>query len=526
VRLRGERYHEVVGRSVAEAAAWAEGLSFSGDRARIAAAPLAELEGRLSFVLEVGLGYLGLDRRAATLSGGEMQRLRLAAQLGSGLTGALYVLDEPTIGLHPRDTGRLLGNLRKLADMGSTVLMVEHDADTIRAADHLIDMGPSGGRGGGRVVAAGPPASVLADPSSPTARALKDAGELAVASSRACRGDAGEAIELVGARVHNLCGDTLRVPLGRMTVVAGVSGSGKSTLVQKVLYPAVRRVLGLTGPDPGAYETLRLPRALARAVAVDQSPIGRTPRSVPATFLGVWDEVRKLFAASPDAQVKGFGPARFSFNSAAAGGRCPVCDGNGVIAHEMSFLPDVTTPCDACGGGRFEPATLDVRYLGLSIGEVLDLTAEEAARAFAAHPRIRGPLATMCDLGVGYLHLGQGSHTLSGGEAQRLKLASELTAGARHEPTLYVLDEPTTGLHLADVARLVAVLDRLVDRGDTLVVIEHHPAVIASADHVVELGPEGGAGGGRVVAQGTPRRVASRKTATGAVLRALFERGG
>src|SRR5262249_23486449 len=308
VRLAGERYHEVVGRSVADAAAWSKKLSFSGDRARIAEAPLAELLGRLPFVMEGGLGYPGVDRPAGPpLRGGA------APELGSGLTGALYVLDEPTIGLHPRDTGRLLGNLRKLADMGSTVLMVEHDADTIRAADHLIDMGPSGGRGGGRIVAQGKPSVGLAGPASPTGRALKDAGELAVASARVCRGDADRAIELSGARAHNLRVDALRIPVGRMTVVAGVSGSGKSTLVQKVLYPAARRALGLVGPEPGAHDALRLPKGLARAIAVDQSPIGRTPRSVPATFLGVWDEVRRLFAASPEAQVRGYGPARFSF---------------------------------------------------------------------------------------------------------------------------------------------------------------------------------------------------------------------
>jgi excinuclease ABC subunit A len=347
-----------------------------------------------------------------------------------------------------------------------------------------------------------------------------------VASARVCRGDADKHVVLTGARANNLRGDDLRIPLGRMTVVAGVSGSGKSTLVQKVLHPAVRKAMGLVGPEPGAHGALKLPKELKRTVAVDQSPIGRTPRSVPATFLGVWDEVRKLFAAAPEAKVRGYGQARFSFNSAAAGGRCEACGGNGVIAHEMSFLPDVSTPCEACGGSRFEPATRDVRYLGLSIGDVLDLTADEAVKIFAAHPRIRGPLSTMCDLGVGYLHLGQGSHTLSGGEAQRLKLASELTAGTRHEATLYVLDEPTTGLHLADVARLLRVLDRLVDRGDTLVVIEHHPAVIAAADHVVELGPEGGARGGRIVATGTPRQVAQKKTATGAVLRELFARAG
>ncbi len=524
VRLAGERYHQVSGRSVSDALKWAKKLRFSGDQATIATAPLRELLHRLSFVDEVGLGYLDLDRRAGTLSGGEMQRLRLAAQLGSGLTGALYVLDEPTIGLHPRDTQRLLDNLRRLADMGSTVLMVEHDADTIRAADHLIDLGPSGGRNGGRIVAEGPPSVVLANMLSPTARALSN--EHGIASARACRGGADEVIELLGARAHNLRGDTLRVPLGRMTVVAGVSGSGKSTLVQKVLFPAVRKALGLTTPEPGAHDKIKVPKRLVRAMAVDQSPIGRTPRSVPATFLGVWDEVRKLFAASPDAKVRGYGPARFSFNSAAAGGRCPVCDGQGAISHEMSFLPDVTTPCEACDGGRFEPATLDVRYLGLTVGEILKLSAEEAAEVFASHPKIKAPLLTMCDLGVGYLHIGQGSHTLSGGEAQRLKLASELTAGTRHEPTLYVLDEPTTGLHLADVARLIGVLDRLVERGDTLVIVEHHPAVIASADQVIELGPEGGAAGGRIVAQGTPREIAAKKTATGLVLRELFARAG
>jgi excinuclease ABC A subunit len=282
--------------------------------------------------------------------------------------------------------------------------------------------------------------------------------------------------------------------------------------------------LKLEAPEPGPHDRLRLPSSVTRAAAVDQSPIGRTPRSVPATFLGVWDEVRRLFAATPDAQVRGYGPARFSFNTA-AGGRCPACAGQGVISHEMAFLPDAITDCEACRGARFEPATLDVRFLGHSIGDVLALTAEEAAEVFAVHPKIRAPLATMCDLGVGYLRIGQGSHTLSGGEAQRLKLAAELTGGVRVKPTLYVLDEPTTGLHLADVARLIQVLDRLVERGDTLVIIEHHPAVIACADHVVELGPEGGAGGGLLIAEGTPRDVAKKKTPTGTVLKALFARG-
>lgn len=521
VRLAGERYPHATARSVAAAAKWAKTLSFEGDQALIADAPHRELMRRLEFVEEVGLGYLTLDRRAATLSGGEMQRLRLAAQLGSGLTGALYVLDEPTIGLHPRDTHRLLGNLRKLVNMGSTVLMVEHDTDTIRAADYLIDLGPFGGRFGGRIVSQGAPSAVLRDAKSPTARALAEEHNLA--SSRTKLAVADEHIEISGVRAHNLQIDKLRIPLGRMTVVAGVSGSGKSTLIRQVLYPAVRKALGLVAPEPGLHDKLKVPSSLIRAVAVDQSPIGRTPRSIPATFLGIWDDIRKLFAGTPDAKTRGYGAARFSFNTA-AGGRCPTCEGQGVISHEMSFLPDVVTTCEACSGMRFEPATLDVRYLGVSIGDILNRTAEALAELFTSHPKIREPLTTMCDLGIGYLRLGQGSHTLSGGEAQRLKLTEELCSSARSKPTLYVLDEPTTGLHLSDVKRLVMVLDRLVQRGHTLVVIEHHPAVIAAADHVIELGPEGGEGGGKVVAEGTPDQIARRATATGRVLKALFDR--
>ncbi len=518
-RLGGSRYHEAVGRSVTHALAWSKELAFVGDRARIAEAPQKELVRRLAFVEEVGLGYLSLDRGAATLSGGEMQRLRLAAQLGSGLTGALYVLDEPTIGLHPRDTGRLLRNLRALADTGSTVLMVEHDADAIRAADYLIDLGPTGGRAGGRVLAVGSPTEVLANPESPTARALGD--EHAIATARTGLGGADEAIVVTGATAHNLRVDEVAFPIGRLTVVAGVSGSGKSTLVSKVVYPAVRRALGLEASTPLAHKKVVVPKSLDRALAVDQSPIGRTPRSVPATFLGIWDEIRKLFAMSPEAQVRGFGPTRFSFNST-TGGRCPACEGQGVTSHEMSFLPDVTTPCPACRGARFEPQTLAVKYLGLDIGEVLDLSAEEALGVFHAHRKIAQPLKVMTDLGVGYLKIGQGSHTLSGGEAQRLKLAAELATSGRGRSTLYVLDEPTTGLHWADVARLLAVLDLLVQRGDTLIVIEHHPGVMAAADWIVELGPEAGEAGGRVVATGTPATVARRKTATAAVLKTLL----
>lgn len=513
VKLGGETYPQTMARSVGSALGRLRTLSLKGNAAVIAKAPLAELVRRLEFVENVGLGYLGLGRAAATLSGGEMQRLRLSAQLGSGLTGALYVLDEPTIGLHPRDTHRLIGNLRALVDTGSTVLVVEHDAEMIRAADHVTDIGPGGGKGGGHVVAQGSPESVLANDASPTGRVLRDP----IGLVRDIRPMSDTWIELTGASAHNLKDVTFRVPAGRMCVVAGVSGSGKSTLVQRVFFPALRKSCGLVHDTPGPYKSIRVPKAIKRALAVDQSPIGRTPRSVPATFLGIWDEIRKLFASLPEAKVRGYNATRFSFNSA-QGGRCTACDGQGAIVAEMAFLPEVVTPCETCQGARFEPSTLDVRWAGLSIGDVLRLSAAEAARVFAAHPKIARPLATLTELGVGYLSIGQGSNTLSGGEAQRLKLASELTAGVAHEPTVYVLDEPTTGLHLSDVGRLVRVLDRLVLRGDTLVIVEHHPDVIANADWVIELGPEAGEAGGRVVFEGPPAEIRKAKTATGKAL--------
>jgi excinuclease ABC subunit A len=513
VRFGGDTYPRMMDRSVSSALAAVRAISLGGRSAAIAKAPLAELIRRLEFVEQVGLGYLGLGRAAYTLSGGEMQRLRLSAQLGSGLTGALYVLDEPTIGLHPRDTGRLIANLRALVDTGSTVLVVEHDAEMIQAADHLTDLGPGGGREGGHIVAEGAPDVVLAHEESPTGKALR--APLGVFRPKRPMSQAW--IELRGARANNLKDVTFRVPAGRMCVVAGVSGSGKSTLVSRVFFPALRRSLKLVADRPGAHDSIRVPKGVKRALAVDQSPIGRTPRSVPATFLGIWDEIRKLFAALPDAKTRGYMPARFSFNTG-AGGRCPGCDGQGSVVAEMAFLPEVVTPCETCQGARFEPATLDVTWAGLSIGDVLRLSAEEAAKLFKAHPKIARPLQTLTELGLGYLSLGQGSNTLSGGEAQRLKLASELTQGLAHEPTVYVLDEPTTGLHLSDVGRLIRVLDRLVERGDTLVVVEHHPDVIANADWVVELGPEAGDEGGAIVFEGDPIALRKKKTATGRAL--------
>ncbi len=477
---------------------------------------LSELQRRLQFLNEVGLHYLSLDRDASTLSGGELQRLRLAAQLGSGLSGALYVLDEPTIGLHPRDTSRLLSNLRALVDTGSTVVLVEHDEDAIRAADYVIDMGPGGGSLGGQVIAAGPPEQVLSHKGSVTARALSSPRykrEKRVLETESAM------MSMAGARAHNLKGDEVRFPEGALSVVVGVSGSGKSTLVRSELLPRIGQLLG-SKKSSGTVQGCKLAgfSSIRRAIAVDQSPIGRTPRSIPATFLGIFGQIRALFAKTPQAMVRGFSPARFSFNTG-AGGRCGTCEGQGVLSHEMSFLPDVVTVCPACDGQRFEERTLEVQYLGRTIGEILALSAQEAVEVFSAHPKICAPLRVMCDLGAGYITLGQGSHTLSGGEAQRLKLASELAAGVRHEKTLYVLDEPTTGLHLADVDRLVSVLGRLVDRGDSLLVIEHHPDVIRAADWVIELGPEGGPQGGSIVYQGDFAGLKKTRTQTARIFR-------
>ena len=519
VRLDGLGYHDYNQMTVHRFAQRVRALRFGGNQKQIAEPILKELLRRVSFLLDVGLGYLALSRPARTLSGGELQRLRLAAQLGAGLTGALYVLDEPTIGLHPSDTERLLRNLRHLVSLGSTVVVVEHDADLIRAADYLVDMGPSGGRNGGSVIASGTPAEVLSLPESPTAKELGTMREPRIG----CAARANDSwIRLTKVEANNLQGVDLMVPERRLTVVAGVSGSGKSTLVRSVLLPAVRQALGLVTESPGPYGELSSLGNVKRALSVDQSPIGRTPRSVPATFLGIWDPIRQLFAKSPQGQVAGFPAARFSFNTP-AGGRCSTCSGQGAVTHEMSFLPDVVQVCPACDGMRFEPETLRVLYRGMSIGQVLELTVEEACEVFANHPKLVAPLRTLVELGTGYLKLGQGSHTLSGGEAQRLKLAAELTATVRHEPTLYVLDEPTTGLHQSDVVRLIAVLERLVERGDTLVVVEHHPWFIAGADHIVELGPGGGEAGGKIIATGTPSELAKRKTPTARVLVDVFK---
>lgn len=513
VRVKDESLVDWMSRSVAEARECAHALHFEGRDEALAQAPLGEFARRLEFLDRVGLGYLGLGRSADTLSGGELQRVRLSAQLGSGLTGILYVLDEPTIGLHPRDTGKLLTAMRGLVEHGNTVVVVDHDSDVIRAADHLVDMGPTGGHGGGYVLAQGPAKAVLSSEASVTAAALRAPMHK---PERRCMKDVPH-IELLGARAHNLKDVALRVPVGRLTVVSGVSGSGKSTLVRKVFLPALREALDLVTEPPLDFDSLNGAELIKRVVEIDQTPIGRTPRSVPATYIGIWDLVRKLLAGTPEARTRGFGPSRFSFN--AKDGRCPTCEGQGARTVEMNFLPDVQVPCDDCGGQRFTDQTLSVTYHGLNVGELLQLEAKEAVEVFGAVSKIRTPLELLNELGLGYLTLGQSSNTLSGGEAQRIKLVAEL--GMRKaSDTLYVMDEPTTGLHRSDVTRLVQVIQKLVDRGDTVVVIEHHPDVIYAADHVIDLGPEAGREGGEIVCVGTPEEIMKKRAShTGRALR-------
>ncbi len=512
-RLRREARHVLVGgRSlpevsalpIGEALAFFRGLRLEGQRAEIAAPILEEIRQRLGFLADVGLGYLSLDRSAESLSGGEAQRIRLASQMGAALVGVLYVLDEPSIGLHPRDNERLLRTLRRLRDLGNTVVVVEHDEAAIRAADHVVDMGPGAGIHGGRVVAQGTPEEIVRNPASLTGRYLS--GELAIPVP-ARRVPPGETwLRVRGATGNNLRELDADFPLGLLTCVTGVSGSGKSTLVAETLLRHAHRALHGGGPDPAPCREIRGLEHLDKVVAIDQSPIGRTPRSNPATYTGLFTPIRELFAATPEARARGYGPGRFSFN--VKGGRCEACQGDGVIRVEMHFLPDVYVTCEACGGRRYNRETLEIRYRGHSIHEVLEMTVEEALAFFHAVPAVRSRLETLRDVGLGYLKLGQSATTLSGGEAQRLKLARELARSSTGR-TLYVLDEPTTGLHLHDIRQLLEVLLRLRDQGNTLVVIEHHLDVIKSADWVIDLGPEGGDGGGRLVACGTPEQVAA-----------------
>ncbi len=512
VLLAGGNIGDVVDMPVDDALAFFDGIPVgrgvaNGVDPEIAGPILKEIRDRLVFLRDVGLEYLTLGRSAGTLSGGEAQRIRLATQIGSRLVGVLYVLDEPSIGLHQRDNVRLLGTLRELRDLGNTVIVVEHDEDTIRAADHVIDLGPRAGNQGGEVMAEGTIETILAHPTSLTARYLRGELRIPVPSGRRAR-DPRRLLRLVGARANNLRNLTVEIPLGMFVAVTGVSGSGKSTLITDLLYASLARHFYRARVVPGAHDRIEGLDHIDKVIDIDQSPIGRTPRSNPATYTGLFTPIRELFAQLPEAKMRGYGPGRFSFN--VKGGRCEACEGDGLVKIEMHFLPDVYVPCEVCKGRRYNRETMEVRYRGRSIAEVLDLTVADALEFFSAQGRIKEKLELLNDVGLGYLHLGQSATTLSGGEAQRVKLATEL-AKRDTGRTLYILDEPTTGLHFEDVRLLLEVLHRLVDKGNSVIVIEHNLDVIKTADWVIDLGPEGGAKGGRVVAQGTPEQVARVK---------------
>ena len=528
VRVAGKSIGDVVDMSVGRAADFfasvplrAQGGNGTGLDADVAGPILKEVCDRLRFLCDVGLDYLTLGRGASSLSGGEMQRIRLATQIGSRLVGVLYILDEPSIGLHQRDNERLLGTLRGLRDLGNSVIVVEHDEDTIRAADHVIDLGPRAGRFGGEVVAEGTVDRILAHPTSLTARYLRNELRIKVPAGRRVR-DADRALRVVGARANNLKDLTAEFPLAMFVAVTGVSGSGKSTLVTDILYQSLARHFYRARVIPGEHSRIDGLHLLDKVIDVDQSPIGRTPRSNPATYTGLFTPIREVFTGLPEAKLRGYGPGRFSFN--VKGGRCEACEGDGLVKIEMHFLPDVYVPCEVCKGRRYNRETLEVRYKGKSIADVLDLTVSDALDFFSAQRRIAERLELLNDVGLGYIHLGQAATTLSGGEAQRVKLATEL-AKRDSGRTLYILDEPTTGLHFEDVRLLLEVLHRLVDKGNSVIVIEHNLDVIKTADWVIDLGPEGGEGGGQIVAAGTPEEVANiSRSFTGQYLRRVLAR--
>lgn len=479
---------------------------FSEVDMQIAGPIIKEVKTRLKFLIDVGLDYLTLERATATLSGGEAQRIRLATQIGAGLVGVLYILDEPSIGLHQRDNSRLISALKHLKDIGNTVIVVEHDEETIRSADYVVDMGPKAGENGGYVVCAGTPSKIEKSSKSITGQYLSGAKKIETPKSR--RKSSSGKIELVGVKQHNLKNVTLTVPLSTFTVITGVSGSGKSSLISDTLSPVLSNHLNYSHKSTGKYKDIKGLQYLDKVITIDQSPIGRTPRSNAATYVGLWDDIRALFASTQDAKIRGYSPGRFSFN--VQGGRCEACRGEGQIKIEMHFLPDIYVPCEECHGTRYNRETLMVKYKGKNIADVLDMTVEEALSFFQNIPSIKRKLQTLFDVGLGYIHLGQSATTLSGGEAQRVKLASELQR-VQTGRTFYILDEPTTGLHFEDVRQLLNVLNRLVDAGNTVLVIEHNLDVIKCADHIVDLGPEGGAGGGKIIASGTPEQVAKVK---------------
>ncbi|WP_303671424.1 excinuclease ABC subunit UvrA [Pseudomonas aeruginosa] len=530
-RLRREARHVWVGdrtlpaitaMPVGEACEYAAGLSLTGRRGEIGAKILKEIRDRLQFLVNVGLDYLTLDRSADTLSGGEAQRIRLASQIGAGLVGVMYILDEPSIGLHQRDNERLLGTLTHLRNLGNTVIVVEHDEDAIRLADYVVDIGPGAGVHGGQVVAEGTPDQVMNHPDSLTGKYLSGRKKIAVPAKRTPR-DKKKLLKLKGARGNNLQNVNLEIPVGLFTCITGVSGSGKSTLINNTLFPITASALnGATTLEVAPYDSFDGLQHLDKVVDIDQSPIGRTPRSNPATYTGLFTPIRELFSGVPEARSRGYGPGRFSFN--VKGGRCEACQGDGVIKVEMHFLPDIYVPCDVCKGKRYNRETLEIRYKGKSIHEVLEMTIEEAREFFDAVPALARKLQTLMDVGLSYIKLGQSATTLSGGEAQRVKLSRELSKRDTGK-TLYILDEPTTGLHFADIQQLLDVLHRLRDHGNTVVVIEHNLDVIKTADWLVDLGPEGGSKGGQIIANGTPEQVAEMpQSHTGHFLKPLLER--
>jgi excinuclease ABC subunit A len=495
---------------------WAEMLPNKlTDRERqIGQQVLKEIRSRLGFLVDVGLDYLTIDRTSSTLSGGEAQRIRLATQIGSSLMGVLYILDEPTIGLHQKDNAKLIATLIRLRELGNTLIVVEHDEETIRTADWVVDIGPGAGEHGGEVIASGPLADVVAEPRSITGAYLR--GERAVPIPAQRRSGNGKALVVRGAREHNLKNIDAAFPLATLTAVTGVSGSGKSTLVTETLFRSLTKALNNAREDPGEHDALEGVSAVDKVIEIDQSPIGRTPRSNPATYVGLFTPIRELFAGVPEARMRGYKPGRFSFN--VKGGRCENCKGDGIIKIEMQFLPDVYVTCEVCHGKRYNEEALEIHYKGRSIADVLDMTIEESNDFFSAVPQIRTKLQTLVDVGLGYMRLGQPATTLSGGEAQRVKLATELSRRATGK-TVYLLDEPTTGLHFADVEKLLQVLHSLVEKGNTVIVIEHNLDVIKTADWIVDLGPEGGARGGEIVVAGTPEQVAATdRSATGQYL--------
>jgi len=520
VTIGGKSIAEICELSIGEARDFLNRAELDERGKQIAVQVLKEIDARLGFLLDVGLDYLTLSRAAATLSGGEAQRIRLATQIGSGLVGVLYVLDEPSIGLHQRDNHRLIETLTRLRDLGNTLIVVEHDEDTIRTADWVVDIGPGAGEHGGEVVHSGPVEALLKNDRSLTGQYVAGKKQIAVPDVRRTWTE-GKTLTVVGAREHNLQGIDVTFPLGVLTAVTGVSGSGKSTLVNSILYTSLANTLNGARQVPGRHSRILGTGHLDKVVHVDQGPIGRTPRSNPATYTGVWDRIRKLFSETTEAKVRGYGPGRFSFN--VKGGRCEACSGDGTLKIEMNFLPDVYVPCEVCKGARYNRETLEVHFKGKNVADILDMPISEAAEFFEAIPAISRHLSTLVDVGLGYVRLGQPAPTLSGGEAQRVKLASELQRRSTGR-TIYVLDEPTTGLHFEDVRKLLGVLQGLVDKGNTVIVIEHNLDVIKSADWVIDMGPEGGSGGGLVVAEGPPEDVAKVEAShTGRFLAQLLD---